>query len=106
MDAILSELKKFRDERKWGKFQTPRNLATSISIEAAEVLEHFQWNVGDDEAEQLDRDEVGSELADVLIYLLMLFDKLDLDPTEEALKKIRLNVDRFPLGSQPGKRRR
>lgn len=105
MDEILNELKKFRDERNWGKFHTPRNLATSVSIEAAEVLEHFQWEIGEGDEGQLDREALGSELADVLIYLLMLFDSLGLDPTKEAMQKIRMNNDRFPIGSQPGKKR-
>jgi len=106
MDKVIAALRAFRDDRDWLRFHTARNLATSVSIEAAEVLEHFQWDVGDEDLLDIDSEAVAGELADVLIYLLMLFDKLGLDPATEAMKKIELNKHRFPVGSQPGKRGR
>ncbi len=106
MDKIIAALRVFRDDRDWTKFHTARNLATSVSIEAAELLEHFQWDIGDEDSLEIEREAVAGELADVLIYLLMLFDKLGLDPATEAMRKIESNSHRFPVGSQPGKRRR
>ena len=64
MDKTIAELIKFQKERDWKKFHTPENLAKSISIEAAELLEHFQWG------KEYDVDEVSEELADVLIYCI------------------------------------
>lgn len=104
MEHVISALRKFRDERNWSKFHTPRNLAVSISIEAGEILEHFQWDVENRDFSSVDREALAGELADVLIYLLMLFDNLELDPADEAMKKIKANILRFPVGSQPGKR--
>ncbi len=103
MDEIILALREFRDERDWSKFHTPKNLAISIAIESGELLEHFQWGGDDHNAIDVDRAAVAAEMADVLIYLLMMFDKLGLDPTKEAIEKIRLNNIRFPIGSKPGK---
>ena len=84
MDKVKKELIEFQSERDWKKFHTPENLAKSISIEAAELLEHFQWG------KDYDIDEVAEELADVLIYSLYMADALDLDINEIVLNKIRL----------------
>ena len=76
MDDIKKEILMFQKERDWKKFHTPENLAKSISIEAAELLEHFQWQ------KEYDENEVAEELADVLIYCLYMADAMDFDVKE------------------------
>ena len=73
MEELMKDLIKFQSERDWKQFHTPENLAKSISIEAAELLEHFQWN------KDYDKQEVVDELADVLTYCLFMADALDVD---------------------------
>jgi len=97
MEEIVRALRAFRDERNWSRFHTPKDLAISVSIEAAELLEIFQWKHDGHEPDGLDRSRVAAEAADVLLYTLMLFDRLGLDPVEEALKKIAVNKRRFPV---------
>ena len=73
MQKLMSDLIDFQSERDWKKFHTPENLAKSISIEAAELLEHFQWG------KEYDEGEVADELADVLIYCIYMADAMDYD---------------------------
>ena len=86
MEELMDELIRFQKERDWKKFHTPENLAKSISIESAELLEHFQWG------KEYDVDEVSEELADVLIYCLYMVDSLDLDINEIILNKMEKNA--------------
>lgn len=106
MDDLIERLRRFRDDRDWAKFHTPKNLAVSISIEAGELLEHFQWTQRESDLTEAERAAIGGELADVLIYLLMLFDRMGMDPQVEAQKKMAINEKRFPVGSRPGKHHR
>ena len=96
MDEIKSELLKFQKERDWKKFHTPENLAKSISIEAAELLEHFQWG------NEYDVNEVSEELADVLIYSIYMADSLDLDIKKIILDKIDKNALKYPVDKSKG----
>lgn len=96
MDDILSALRKFRDERGWAQFHTPKDLAVSVSIEAGELLEQFQWDQSGHDVSALDIPAIANEAADVLLYTLMLFDRLGLDPAKEAFNKINRNTERFP----------
>lgn len=96
MDELRFEIIKFQMERDWKKFHTPENLAKSISIEAAELLEHFQWG------KEYDVDEVGEELADVLIYSLYMADALDLDVKEIILDKMKKNAIKYPVEKSKG----
>ncbi len=91
MKALISELIEFRNKRDWDVFHTPENLAKSISIEAAELLELFQWGKPYSPADLED------ELADVFIYALYLADKAGLDPEEIIRNKIKVNESRFPV---------
>lgn len=91
IDDILQKLIKFRDERNWKQFHTPENLAKSISIEAAELLENFQW--GDEHA---DLDNIKEEVADIFGYLLLLCKELEIDLLEATNKKIDLNKKKYP----------
>ena len=97
MEELLEVLRIFRDERDWAKFHTPKDLAVSVSIEAAELLEMFQWRYDGHDTAGIDVQGVANEAADVLIYLLLLFDRLNLDPKQEVLKKIAFNAHRFPV---------
>lgn len=99
--ATLSErLRKFAEERGWVRFHTPKNLASALSVEAAELLEVFQWMTPDESnAVMLDdgtRGAVLDEIADVLIYLVRLADVLELDLVTAALSKVDRNELRFP----------
>lgn len=92
-------LREFRDDRNWKKFHNPKDLAISISIEASELLEIFQWKnsreVKDVSKERID--EIKDELADIMIYCLFLSEILDIDVGEIVLDKIRRNEDRYPV---------
>jgi dCTP diphosphatase len=81
-DELLRALREFVSERNWQQFHTPENLAKSISIEAAELLELYQWS------EPSDVSEVQDELADVITYCILLADKYDMDFEEIVLKKL------------------
>ena len=96
MREIYDELIKFQKDRDWKQFHTPENLAKSVSIEAAELLEHFQW--GND----YDISEVSEELADVLIYCLYMADALDLDIEEIILNKMEKNAVKYPVNKSKG----
>ena len=103
MDELLDRLRRFRDERDWGQFHTPKNLAISVSVEAAELLEIFQWSRSGELEDGHTAAEVADEAADVLIYALLLFDRLGLDPKAEALKKIERNEARYPIEAAFGR---
>ena len=96
MDGIFNKLIEFQAERDWKKFHTPENLAKSISIEAAELLEHFQWG------KEYDLEEVSEELADVLIYCIYMVDALDLDIREIILNKMEKNAIKYPVDKSKG----
>ncbi|MGN0177188.1 MAG: nucleotide pyrophosphohydrolase [Methanobrevibacter sp.] len=96
MDEIFDELIKFQTERDWKKFHTPENLAKSISIEAAELLEHFQWQ------KDYNSSEVAEELADVLIYCLYMADAMNFNVKEIILNKIKKNAIKYPVDKSKG----
>lgn len=96
MEELMDEIIKFQKERDWKQFHTPENLAKSISIEAAELLEHFQWG------KEYDIGEVSEELADVLIYCFYMADSLDLDISEIMLNKIEKNAIKYPVDRSKG----
>ncbi len=94
---IMEELRAFVAERDWGQFHTPENLAKSISIEAGELLEAFQWKVPDDQ------EALKDELADVLTYCFLLADKYGLDPKELILSKLEKTKAKYPIEKSRGK---
>lgn len=87
----MAQLRAFIEERKWGQFHSPENLAKSISIEAAELLECFQWS------EKADIDRVQEELADVLTYCYLLADKLGFQPEDIILEKLERTRSKYPV---------
>lgn len=98
LDWLREHIAEFARERDWEQFQTPKNLAMAMSVEASEVLEHFQWLTAE-ESFLLDADkkkDVGHELADVLAYLVRLADQLDIDLEEAVREKMKLNEEKYP----------
>lgn len=91
-DDIIQKLIVFRDERNWKQFHTPENLAKSISIEAGELLECFQWNSKDNNL-----NNITQELADVLIYCFYLANYYNLDIEEIINEKIKINNTKYPI---------
>lgn len=94
----IERIRKFTTDRDWEQFHSPANLAKSISIEANELLECFQW----DEA-NYDINEVKEELADVLVYCRNMLDKLDLDEDEIVNAKMEQNEKKYPVDKAKGK---
>jgi NTP pyrophosphatase (non-canonical NTP hydrolase) len=99
-------LVQFREERSWKQFHTPKNLAISISVEAAELLEHFQWKKEDDDVATESRAEIAKELADIFIYLLLLSNDLGIDLLETAFRKVEENRRKYPVGLAKGSARK
>ncbi len=93
--ALQKEITYFRDERNWRQFHNPKDLAISISLEAAELLEVFQWS-GEDVEVADKKDKVKEELADVINYAFLLADRLDLDVDEIVREKIARNREKYP----------
>ena len=85
----------FRDERDWAQFHNPKDLAISISLEAAELLETFQWS-GDDLEAKGKREKLEEELADVLIYCILLADRINADIPQIVSDKINVNARKYP----------
>jgi NTP pyrophosphatase (non-canonical NTP hydrolase) len=98
IQEIISELKKFRDERDWEQFHNPKDLALAINIEAGELLELFLWK----NAEDANKEKVKQELADVLSFALLLADKYGLDVKQIILDKIKLNGEKYPVEKAKG----
>lgn len=105
----LRELvREFVDQRDWDKFHTPKNLATALSVEASELLEPFQWLVSGDRSELNDAKltAIRHEMADVLVYLVRLADKLDVDLFAAVLEKMAINRTKYPAGKVRGDARK
>lgn len=93
---ILKKINKFRDERNWRQFHNEKDLSLSISLEAAELLELFQWKTSE-EVVVTKQERLAEELADVLIYSYMLADNLDFDINDIIQKKLKKNVEKYPV---------
>ncbi len=102
--ALRDSLRTFAAKRDWDQFHSPKNLAIALSVEAAELLEHFQWMTESDSRtiEPDTRAKVREELADVLLYLIRLADKLDVDLVEAAVDKIAVNAKKYPVDLAKG----
>ena len=94
----IERIRKFSEDRDWDQFHSPANLAKSISIEANELLECFQWD-----EEHFDMQEVKEELADVLVYCRNMLDKLELDEDEIVNEKLSQNEAKYPVEKAKGK---
>lgn len=104
LETIMADLRKFRDERDWMQFHDPKSMAASISIEAAELLEHFQWR-NNEEAEtyiNAHREEVGEEMADIALYLVEMADNAGVDLFDAMRKKLQKNAEKYPVEKSKG----
>lgn len=98
LESLRNALRQFATERDWDQFHSPKNLAAALSVEAAELLEPFQW-LTEEQSRQLSPLQLASvreEIADVLIYLVRLADKLSIDPLAAAAEKLITNAQRYP----------
>lgn len=98
LNELKMRLRRFADERDWDQFHSPKNLAMALIVEAAELVEHFQW-LTQDESNSLTPEkqkEVEAEIADILIYLVRIADKLGIDLLNAAGKKIEKNAAKYP----------
>jgi NTP pyrophosphatase (non-canonical NTP hydrolase) len=105
IEALQSALREFARAREWEQFHSPKNLASALSVESAELLEHFQW-LTEEQSRNLSpdkRDLVAEELADVLLYTLQLADKLGIDPLDAAWKKLKVNENKYPSDRARGR---
>lgn len=96
VDELQKEMIKFRDERNWRQFHNPKDLAISISIEAAELLEVFQWSGEDLEVSQK-KEKIEEELADVMIYCGLMANVVGIDIEEIVRKKLAVNSRKYPI---------
>lgn len=95
---LRDKLRAFAAERDWDQFHSPKNLAMALSVEAAELLEHFQW-ISEAQSASLPSstlDEVREEMADVLLYLVRLADRLEVDLLDAAAGKLAINAKKYP----------
>ena len=104
LDEIVRHIRAFRDARDWQKFHNPKNLACSISIEAAELLEHFQWKTPEESAAHAvaKREALSEEIADVGIYLIALADNLGIDLLAAIDRKLAINEQKYPVEKAKG----
>ena len=100
-NEVLRQLKEFRDERDWKQFHDSKNLATAISIEAAELNELYLWKTIK-ESEEVDVKKIKEELADILSFSFLLAEKHGLDPFEIVAEKIKVNAEKYPVNKAKG----
>ena len=101
---LTEKIIEFRDERDWKQFHTPKDVAISLSIEAAEVLDHFKWKTNEeiDEYIKTNKKEIGKELADVLNHILILAHDLDIDIVKTTKEKTKENHKKYPIEKNKG----
>jgi NTP pyrophosphatase (non-canonical NTP hydrolase) len=105
LNDLRSAIRAFIEERNWEQFHAPKNLAMALSVEVAEVVEHFQW-LTEEQSTNLPPEklaEVREEIGDVMIYLVELADKLGIDPVEAAKAKVEINTKKYPAALVTGK---
>ena len=108
LDDLNSKLLAFARQRDWEQFHSPKNLSMALAGEAGELLEHFQW-LSEDASTRLaveKKDQVAMEMADILIYLIRLSERLDVDLVDAAYRKMAINRARYPAEEVRGDARR
>ena len=105
MKKLTEQIVKFRDARDWKQFHNPKDCAISLSLEASEVLEHFQWKSREETAEYLKKNkkEIGKELADVLYWILLMSHDLGIDIKKVSELKLKENAKKYPIKKAKGK---
>jgi len=106
LKSLQKKIERFISERDWEQFHSLKNLSMSLSIETAELMEHFQWIDADDcNSEELDEDkykEIREEVADVMIYCLMFSSEMGIDPLSAIEEKIEKNEEKYPIQKSKG----
>ncbi len=104
LQILRDKLRRFAKERDWDQFHSPKNLAMALSVEAAELMEHFQWLSEADSQSMPNekRTKIREEVADVFLYLIRLADKLDIDLAAAAEGKIEINASKYPIQKARG----
>ena len=108
LQALRDQLRQFALERDWDQFHSPKNLASALAVEAAELLEPFQWLTGE-QSSRLTSEQLAAvreEMADVLLYLIRLADKLDVDLVTAASEKLVRNAEKYPVARARGSSRK
>jgi len=102
--TLRDRLRAFALARDWAPFHSPKNLACALSVEAAELLEHFQWMTEEQSRapDEAQREQIAHEAADVLLYLVQLADQLDIDLVAAADRKMALNALKYPVERATG----
>ncbi|HHI01169.1 MAG TPA: nucleotide pyrophosphohydrolase [Thermococcus litoralis] len=107
LNELIERILKFRDERDWKKYHTPKNLIISLLIELGELSEHFQWKTDEEIIQSIQEDKtkekIAEELADVAIYLLLLANELGINLEEAILEKIKKNEEKYPVDKVKGR---
>ncbi len=105
INALTREIIAFRDARDWGQFHNPKDVAISLSLEAAELLEHFQWKNSKEIERHIKagKEEISEELADVLYWVLLLSHDLKIDPLKALTKKLKKNARKYPIKKAKGR---
>lgn len=105
IQEITRKIKKFRDERDWHQFHNHKDVALSLVLEAAEVLEHFQWKSAAEVAAhgEVSKEELADELADVAVYLFELADNLKIDLSKAIAGKMAKNAQKYPVEKAKGR---
>lgn len=104
MKELIKNITNFAQKRDWDQFHSPKNLAMALSVEVAEIVEHFQWltPVESNNLEPAKLAEIKGEIADVMIYLIRLADRLGVDPVQAAEEKMQLNEKKYPVAKAKG----
>jgi dCTP diphosphatase len=105
LEDLRTGIREFVAERDWEQFHSPKNLAMALSVEASEIVEHFQW-LTEEQSRNLPPEklaEIREEIGDVMIYLIKLASALGVDPVEAARSKLEINKQKYPVGLVKGK---
>lgn len=105
IEHLRSEVREFVAQRSWEKFHSPKNISMALAIEAAELMEHFQW-ISQDESRQPDAEKllkIGEEISDVLCYLMAMANTLEIDLTTTFTRKMELNRKKYPVEEYKGR---
>ncbi|MDH5613239.1 MAG: nucleotide pyrophosphohydrolase [Gammaproteobacteria bacterium] len=104
IEQLRQKISDFAAARDWDQFHSPKNLSMAMIVEAAELVEHFQWLTEEQSQSLADdkRAEVENELADIFVYLIRMADKLDIDLLDAANKKLKINAEKYPVDKVRG----
>lgn len=105
---VTDQIKTFRDERDWMQFRNHKDMAISVAVESAELLEHFQWKNGEELLEHIERNksEISEEMADIAIYLFEMADNMSIDLIDAIEKKIIKNGKKYPIEKVKGRNKK